>query len=138
MKVNEDLNALETFGLDPIRCLVIQRITAGIFLTPLLTFYATFMGVLGGVLVMLGLGFPLTLIYHQLSSAVNLNDVVLAAAKGIVFGAIVSGVGCLRGLQTKEGPSAVGVSTTRAVVTSILLIVIADAIFSVVFYMLTR
>ena len=53
MKVNEELNALETLGLDPIRFLVVQRITAGILLTPLLTFYATFMGVLGGVLVTL-------------------------------------------------------------------------------------
>jgi phospholipid/cholesterol/gamma-HCH transport system permease protein len=138
MKVNEELNALETLGLDPIRFLVVQRITAGILLTPLLTCYASFMGVLGGVLVMLGLGFPLMLIFHQLTSAVHLNDVMLAAAKGVVFGSIVSGVGCLRGLQTKQGPSAVGVSTTRAVVTSILLIVIADAVFSVVFFMLTR
>jgi phospholipid/cholesterol/gamma-HCH transport system permease protein len=66
MKVNEELNALETLGLDPVRFLVVQRITAGILLTPLLTFYATFMGVLGGVLVTLGLGFPLALIVHQL------------------------------------------------------------------------
>jgi phospholipid/cholesterol/gamma-HCH transport system permease protein len=134
MKVNEELNALETLGLDPVRFLVVQRITAGILLTPLLTFYATFMGVLGGVLVTLGLGFPLALIVNQLTSAVQLSDVALAAVKGVVFGAIVSGVGCLRGLQTQQGPSAVGVSTTRAVVTSILLIVIADAIFSVLFY----
>jgi len=138
MKVNEELNALETLGLDPIRFLVIQRIAAGVLLTPLLTFYGTFMGVLGGVLVMLGLGFPLTLIFHQLSSAVHLSDIALAASKGVVFGAIVSAVGCLRGLQTQQGPSAVGVSTTRAVVTSILLIVIADAAFSVVFFLLTR
>jgi phospholipid/cholesterol/gamma-HCH transport system permease protein len=67
-----------------------------------------------------------------------LRDIALAAAKGVVFGAIVSAVGCLRGLQTKQGPSAVGVSTTRAVVTSILLIVIADAIFSIVFFLLAR
>jgi phospholipid/cholesterol/gamma-HCH transport system permease protein len=138
MKVNEELNALETLGLDPIRFLVVQRLTAGILLTPLLTCYATFMGVLGGVLVMLSLGFPLKLIFHQLSSAITLNDVVLAGVKGVVFGAIVSGVGCLRGLQTQQGPSAVGVSTTRAVVTSILLIVIADAVFSVVFFILTQ
>jgi phospholipid/cholesterol/gamma-HCH transport system permease protein len=134
MKVNEELNALETLGLDPVRFLVVQRITAGILLTPLLTFYATFMGVLGGVLVTLALGFPLALIVHQLTSTVQLSDVALATAKGVVFGAIVSGVGCLRGLQTQQGPSAVGVSTTRAVVTSILLVVIADAIFSVLFY----
>jgi phospholipid/cholesterol/gamma-HCH transport system permease protein len=138
MKVNEELNALETLGLDPIRFLVIQRITAGILLTPLLTFYATFMGVLGGVLVTLMLGFPLTLIFHQLVSSVHLSDVALGAAKGVVFGVIVSAVGCLRGLQTQQGPSAVGISTTRAVVTSILLIVIADAIFSIIFFSLIK
>jgi phospholipid/cholesterol/gamma-HCH transport system permease protein len=62
----------------------------------------------------------------------------LGAAKGVVFGAIVSAVGCMRGLQTQQGPSAVGVSTTRAVVTSILLIIIADAVFSVLFFFLKR
>jgi phospholipid/cholesterol/gamma-HCH transport system permease protein len=138
MKVNEELNALQTLGLDPIRFLVVQRVTAGILLTPLLAFYATFMGILGGVLVTLGLGFPLSLIFHQIGSAVHLRDVALGGAKGVVFGAIVSAVGCLRGLQTLEGPSAVGISTTRAVVTSILLIVIADTLFSVLYYFLTR
>jgi phospholipid/cholesterol/gamma-HCH transport system permease protein len=138
MKVNEELDALETLGLDPIRFLVVQRITAAILLTPLLTFYATFMGVLGGVLVTLGLGFPLSLVFNQLSSSVHLSDVALGAAKGLVFGAIVSAVGCLRGLQTQQGPSAVGISTTRAVVTSILLIIIADAVFSILFFFLKR
>ena len=138
MKVNEELDALKTFGLDPIRFLVIQRILAGVLLSPLLAFYATFMGILGGVLVTVGLGFPLSLVLHQLASSVSLSDVALDASKGLVFGIIVSAVGCLRGLQTRQGPSAVGVSTTRAVVTSILLIVIADAIFSVIYYVLMK
>ncbi len=138
MKVNEELDALQTLGLDPIRFLVIQRITAAILLTPLLTFYASFLGIVGGVLVALGLGFPLTLIFNQLTSSVQLSDIALGAAKGVVFGAIVSAVGCLRGLQTQQGPSAVGVSTTRAVVTSIVLIVIADAVFSILFFVLKR
>jgi len=138
MKVNEELNALETLGLDPMRFLVVQRITAGILLAPLLAFYATFMGILGGVLVTVSLGFPLSLVLRQLASSVVVSDVILALAKGIVFGAIVSGVGCLRGLQTRQGPSAVGISTTRAVVTSILLIVIADAVFSIVYFYLKQ
>jgi phospholipid/cholesterol/gamma-HCH transport system permease protein len=136
MKVNEELNALETFGLDPMRFLVLQRITAGILLTPLLTFYSTFMGILGGTWIAIGLGFPLSLVLHQLSLSVHLSDVALGTAKSLVFGAIVSGVGCMRGMQTQQGPSAVGVSTTRAVVTSILLIIIADAVFSVIFFFL--
>jgi phospholipid/cholesterol/gamma-HCH transport system permease protein len=138
MKVNEELDALQTLGLDPVRFLVVQRITASILLTPLLTVYATFLGVAGGVSVALLLGFPLSLIFHQLTSALHQSDVALGMAKGVVFGAIVSAVGCLRGLQTQQGPSAVGVSTTRAVVTSIVLIVIADAVFSILFFVLKR
>jgi phospholipid/cholesterol/gamma-HCH transport system permease protein len=136
MKVREELNALQTFGLDPVRFLVLQRITAGILLTPLLTFYSTSLGILGGVIITLGLGFPLSLVLHQLASSVHLSDIALGTAKGVAFGAIVSAVGCMRGLQTQDGPSAVGVSTTRAVVTSILLIIVADAAFSVLFYFL--
>jgi phospholipid/cholesterol/gamma-HCH transport system permease protein len=138
MKVNEELDALETLGLDPVRFLVVQRITAGVLLAPLLAFYATFMGIVGGVLVTLSLGFPLSLVLRQLASSIHLSDIALGTAKGIVFGVIVSAVGCLRGLQTRQGPSAVGISTTRAVVTSILLIVIADAVFSILFYYLMR
>jgi phospholipid/cholesterol/gamma-HCH transport system permease protein len=138
MKVNEELNALQTLGLDPIRFLVIQRITAAFLLAPLLAFYSTFMGILGGVLVAVGIGFPLSLVLHQLAASVSLSDVLLDLSKGFVFGIIVSAVGCLRGMQTRQGPSAVGVSTTRAVVTGILLIVIADAVFSVLYYFLMK
>jgi phospholipid/cholesterol/gamma-HCH transport system permease protein len=94
------------------------------------------MGIMGGVLVMLGLGFSLMLIVHQMSLSVHLNDVVVGIAKSVAFGVIVSGVGCWRGLQTQEGPSAVGLSTTRAVVTSLLLIIVADACFSTISYFL--
>ncbi len=138
MKVNEELNALQTFGLDPIRYLVIQRIVAGVLLAPLLSFYSTFMGIVGGVIVTVGLGFPLPLVIHQLESSVHWSDVALDFSKGVVFGLIVAAVGCLRGLQTHLGPSAVGASTTRAVVTSILLIVIADAIFSILYFVLMK
>jgi phospholipid/cholesterol/gamma-HCH transport system permease protein len=136
MKVNEELNALQTFGLDPIPFLVIPRILAGVFLTPLLTFYSILTGVVGGVIVMLGLGFALPLILHQLASSVHLNDLGAGISKAAVFGVIVSAVGCWHGLQTQQGPSAVGLSTTRAVVTSLLLIIIADACFSAISYFL--
>jgi phospholipid/cholesterol/gamma-HCH transport system permease protein len=136
MKVNEELDALQTLGLDPIRFLVVQRIMAAVLLTPLLTLYATFLGVTGGVLVAFGLGFKWSLIFHQLTASLRITDVAFGLTKGVAFGAIVSAVGCLRGLQTQEGPSAVGISTTRAVVTSIILIVMADAVFSVLFYVL--
>jgi phospholipid/cholesterol/gamma-HCH transport system permease protein len=136
MKVNEELNALETLGLSPIRFLVVPRIVAGILVAPLLTCYSILMGVVGGGLVMLGLGFSLMLILHQMASSVRLNDLAVGISKGVVFGIIVAGVGCWRGLQTEQGPSAVGLSTTRAVVTSLLLIIVADACFSTISYFL--
>jgi phospholipid/cholesterol/gamma-HCH transport system permease protein len=136
MKVNEELNALETMGLDPMRFLVVQRVLAGLLLTPLLTIYSMLMGVLGGVIVMLGLGFPMAIIFNQLESSVQIGDIMVGTTKGLVFGIIVASMGCLRGLQTQKGPSAVGDSTTRAVVSSILLLIIADAIFSIVLFAL--
>jgi phospholipid/cholesterol/gamma-HCH transport system permease protein len=136
MKVNEELNALQTFGLDPIPYLVIPRILAGVVLTPLLTFYSILMGVVGGVIVMLGQGFAIPLILHQLAISVQLHDLGTGASKAAVFGAIVSAVGCWHGLRTQQGPSAVGLSTTRAVVTSLLLIILADACFSAISYSL--
>lgn len=136
MKVNEELNALETLGLSPVRFLVIPRIVGGVLVAPLLTCYSILMGVVGGILVMLSLGFSLNLIINQMQSSVGLHDLVVGLSKGVVFGVIVAGVGCWRGLLTKEGPSAVGLSTTRAVVTSLLLIIIADACFSIITYIL--
>lgn len=138
MKVNEELDALKTFGLDPIRFLVIQRVVASILLTPLLTCFSTFLGIMGGVSVAVALGYSWSLVYHQLTASLHLGDLVLCAAKSVAFGAIVAAVGCLRGLETGEGPSAVGVSTTRAVVASIILIVMADAVFAVLFYVLNK
>jgi phospholipid/cholesterol/gamma-HCH transport system permease protein len=136
MKVNEELNALETLGLSPIQFLVVPRLVAGVLVAPLLTCYSILMGVVGGALVMLGLGFSLMLIVHQMAMSVRLSDLAVGMEKSVVFGIIVSGVGCWRGLQTQQGPSAVGLSTTRAVVTSLLLIIVADACFSTISYFL--
>jgi phospholipid/cholesterol/gamma-HCH transport system permease protein len=136
MKVNEELNALETLGLSPIQFLVVPRIVAGILVSPLLTLYSILMGVIGGTLVMLGLGFSIELILHQMAMSVELKDLAVGMEKSVVFGIIVSGIGCWRGLQTEQGPSAVGLSTTKAVVTSLLLIIVADACFSTITYFL--
>jgi len=131
MKVNEELDALTTMGLEPMRFLVIQRVLAGVLLMPVLTAFSMLTGVLGGVLVMQAMGFPFAQIWSHLASSVGVSDVLVGAFKAIVFGAIVSGLGCLRGMQTKQGPSAVGDSATRAVVAGILTIIIVDAVFAV-------
>ena len=131
MKVNEELDALTTMGLQPMRYLVIQRILAGTLLMPLLTAFSMLSGVFGGVLVMRAMGFPFAQIWSHLAKSVTDADVIVGTVKATVFGAIVSGLGCLRGLQTKEGPSAVGDSATRAVVAGILMIIVVDAVFAV-------
>jgi len=136
MKVNEELDALETFGLNPVRFLVVQRVLAGVLLTPLLTIYSIFVAILGGVLVMVAMGFPLVTVYHQMAQTLGYKDILIGVGKGVIFGALIAGVGCLRGLQTRQGPSAVGESTTRSVVTGILLVIVADAVIAVLLYFL--
>jgi len=136
MKVNEELNALETMGLSPMRFLVVQRIVAGILLTPVLTVYAIFVSIAGGVLVMMAMDFSLVTIYHQMAQTLRVQDILIGVGKAFLFGALIAGVGCLRGLQTKKGPSAVGESATRAVVSGILLIIMADAVVAVLLYYL--
>jgi phospholipid/cholesterol/gamma-HCH transport system permease protein len=134
MKVNEELNALETLGLSPMRFLVVQRIVAGILLTPLLTVYSICVSIAGGTLVMLAMGFPLITVYNQMAQTLHMRDIIIGVGKGFIFGALIAGVGCLKGLQTRKGPSAVGESATAAVVSGILLIIIADAVVAVLLF----
>lgn len=136
MKVNEELDALKTMGLEPVRFLVVQRVIASVLLTPLLALYAMVLGIIGGVMVMRFMGFPPLMIYHQLIGRVGLGDIVVGINKSLIFGVIVGSVGCLRGLQTKHGAQAVGHSTTRAVVASMVLIILADTLYSTANYFL--
>lgn len=136
MKVTQELDALKTMGLEPIRFLVVQRVVASLFLTPLLALYGMFLSIIGGVMVMRLVAFPPRMIFHQILSGVGLNDLGVGLTKSILFGLIIGAVGCLRGLQTKEGPQAVGVSTTRSVVSSVMLIIICNTIYSAANYIL--
>lgn len=136
MKVNEEVNALETMGLNPVPFLVVPRVIAAVVMTPFLTIFANLAGLIGGLVVMLSLGYPFVTYFNQVTGAAGLTDVLGGLVKAFFFGILVAGVGCLRGLETKTGPSAVGDSTTRAVVSSIVLIAITDGVFSVVYYFL--
>jgi len=136
MKVNEELNALKTMGLDDVRFLVAPRVLAGVIATPLLTIYGNLMGVAGGFFVMMAMGFPFQALYRQMISMVGIHDLMAGLIKACVFGILVASIGCLRGLQTKSGATAVGDSTTRAVVSGIVLIVLCDAVFAAIYYVL--
>jgi phospholipid/cholesterol/gamma-HCH transport system permease protein len=92
--------------------------------------------VLGMSSVMLSLGFPFVAISNQVVSWTNPSDVIGGVAKGMVFGAVVAGIGCARGMRTGAGPRAVGDSATAAVVGGIVSIVVLDGLFAVFFYMM--
>jgi len=136
MKVREEIDALKTMGLEPVRFLVVPRVIAAVVMTPLLTVFADLVGLMGGSVVLLSLGFPLITFFHQLQSAVSYGSPVGGLVKSFFFGILVAAIGCLRGLQTQSGASAVGESTTSAVVSAIILIVVTDGIFSVIYYYL--
>lgn len=136
MKVTEEIDALTTMGLEPVRFLVLPRVLAAVTVTPLLTVFANLFGLIGGAVVMRSLGFPLVTYSNQILSSVTLEDLLGGLVKSLVYGIVVAGIGCLRGLQTTTGASAVGQSTTSAVVSGIVLIAIVDGIFAVVFYAL--
>jgi phospholipid/cholesterol/gamma-HCH transport system permease protein len=136
MKVNEELDALATMGLEPVRFLVVTRVIAAVAMTPLLTVFSILFGLLGGLIVFLSLGFPVVTYFNELVFAVSYGDLLGGLFKALVFGLLVAGIGCLRGLQTRTGASAVGLSATSAVVSGILLIALSDGLFAVIFYLL--
>ena len=136
MKVNEEIDAVETMGLDPVRFLVVPRILAGIAVAPVLATFSDVVGIAGGAAVMPAFGIPLIAYFNEVIAVTTITDFVGGIVKSFIFGIIVAGIGCLRGLQTKSGAAAVGLSTTSAVVSGIVLIVVVDGIFAVVYYYL--
>lgn len=136
MKVNQEVDALTTMGLNPIRFLVLPRVLAVTIMTPLLNMFLIFFGLVGCGLVMRGWGYNLDVYIKQLSEAVTLVDFWGGMLKALVFGTVIASVGCLYGIKTRLGASGVGYATTRAVVTSIVMMVIVDGVFAVIYYVL--
>jgi phospholipid/cholesterol/gamma-HCH transport system permease protein len=130
-KVNEELDALSTFGLDPIEFLVLPRLLASMLMVPMLTVLADIVGLVGGALVMTTFGVTPLQFYTQLLTAVSASDLMLGLIKAAFFGLTIAAVGCHRGLATGAGATAVGQSATHAVVASIVLVIVIDGIFAV-------
>jgi phospholipid/cholesterol/gamma-HCH transport system permease protein len=136
MRVNQEVDALTTMGLDPVRFLVTPRIIAALLMTPLLTLFANIVGIFGGAVTMQTFGIPFTTFFREADSAVALQDFLVGFVKSFFFAVLVAGIGCLRGLQTRAGASAVGDSATRAVVSGIIMLVIVDGLFALAYYAL--
>jgi len=136
MKVNNEIDALEVMALDPVNFLVVPRFWAMIFMTPLLTVVNIVASLLGAAFVIHNIGYPMITIWHHMQSMVGPTDVLVGLVKSVVFGGLVAGYGTFRGLQTGLGAGAVGLSTTRAVVSIIVMLVVTEGIFAVVLYFL--
>ncbi len=134
MKMNEEIDAMRTLGLDPMEVLVLPRIVALILVLPLLTFYADIMGLLGGAVmatVVLDIGYVQFL--RQLHDAVTMEHFLVGIIKAPFFAYIIAMVGCFEGLRVSRSAESVGSQTTRAVVESIFLVIVLDAIASIFF-----
>ena len=132
MQVNEEIDALRTFGISPMQYLVVPRVLALIIMMPLLCLYADILGILGGAIVSaLTMNISLMQYFHQAKTAVHLSDVWLGVFKSCVFGVLIAIAGCISGIRCGRSASAVGVAVTSAVVSGIVAIVLSDAVFAV-------
>jgi phospholipid/cholesterol/gamma-HCH transport system permease protein len=136
MKVNQEIDALTTMGLDPVRFLVVPRVIGISAMTPFVTIIATLAGILGGMIVIVSFGYPVVTYFNHVLDSVDLVDFTGGVFKAWVLGVLVGAVGCLRGLQTESGAGAVGDAATSAVVSGIVLITVVDGVFAVAFYYL--
>ena len=135
MVVNEEVDALNTMCFDPVRFLAVPKVLATIIVVPILTIYADFFGVIGGLIVGLtGLDLSVHTYLTQSLKPIKVFDIVTSLIKAAVFAGLIAGIGCQRGFQVRSGAQDVGKYTTSAVVSAIFLIVVADSIFAVTFY----
>jgi phospholipid/cholesterol/gamma-HCH transport system permease protein len=135
MKVTEELDAYEAMGLSSVRFLVVPKYLAMLVIMPCLTMLSDLAGILGGALFsMLQLGQSLALVSHTTIESLEMQDIWTGLIKSLVFGAVITKVGCLEGLTVRGGAEGVGKSTTASVVNSIILVIAADVLFTALFY----
>ena len=137
MAVTEEIDAMRTIGISPQELLVLPKVIALVIALPLLTVFADALGVFGGMLMaqqQLDVGFIEFL--DRFVKAVGPTAFLIGVGKAPIFAVIIAMVGCFQGFRTKGGADSVGRQTTRSVVQSIFLVIVADALFSVAFSML--
>ena len=135
MKVQEEIDALTTMGLNPVRYLVAPRCLSLIVVLPCLTVITDFMGMLGGFLIgTLGVNINPYMYLAKNFDALVLKDIYSGLFKSVFFAVLIALISCHEGLSVDGGADGVGKATTQAVVTSIILIVIFDCIITAIFY----
>ena len=137
MRVNEEIDAMQTIGLNTVDVLVLPRIIGLVIALPLLTFFADIMGLIGGaVMCYFQLGITIPAFMRQLNDAISVNTLMVGLIKAPVFAFVISLVGCYEGFQVERNAASVGLLTTRSVVEGIFLVIVLDAAFSIMFSVL--
>ncbi|MEJ0041893.1 MAG: ABC transporter permease [Rhizomicrobium sp.] len=137
MRVNEEIDAMQTIGINTVDALVLPRVIGLVVALPFLTLYADIMGLLGGaVMCYFDLGITIPVFMRQLQEAISVNTFLVGMIKAPVFAFIIALVGCFEGLQVERNAASVGKLTTRSVVESIFLVIVIDAGFSIMFSIL--
>jgi phospholipid/cholesterol/gamma-HCH transport system permease protein len=135
MKVSEEIDALEAMGLNSVRYLVVPKYLAMVVMMPCLTLISDLSGILGGAffeIAQLDKSFSMCLTATQ--NALEMHDITTGLIKSVVFGLIITTIGCKEGFSVKGGAEGVGKATTSSVVLSIFLIIFADVVFTAIFY----
>ncbi len=134
MKVNEEIDALRTMGIDPIEQLVLPKLAALVVTLPLLTVWADMMGLFGGIVISNAvLGISPAVFMERVGESVSLSSYLIGIGKAPVFAAIIAGVGCFQGFRVADSAESVGRQTTVSVVQAIFLVIVVDALFSILF-----
>ncbi len=134
MKITEEIDAMRTIGVSPIEALVIPRMIATVIMMPLLAFWAMLLALIGGgIFVWLDLGIPPLTFIQRLQEVIPMTDLYVGLIKAPVFGFIIALAGCFQGMQVESNSEEVGSRTTTAVVQSIFLVIVLDAVFAVFF-----
>jgi phospholipid/cholesterol/gamma-HCH transport system permease protein len=137
MRITQEIDALQTLGIAPMELLVIPKLLALILLMPLLSAFADVLGVVGGMLIAkVSLGVSVTDFLDRFPQAVSLTHYLIGIGKAPIFAAVIAIVGCYQGFQVKGGAEVVGERVTTSVVQAIFLVIVVDAVFSILFNLL--
>jgi phospholipid/cholesterol/gamma-HCH transport system permease protein len=135
MSVTEEIDALKVMAFEPLEFVLGPKFLAALVTVPCLSIVSNFFGILaGGVFMFFSTRLSLPLYFHYVLSSIELRDVLAGLIKALAFATIIAHVGCLEGFRVRGGPDAVGRATTSAVVRSTFLVVVADAVFTAIFY----
>ena len=139
MKATEELDSLRVMALEPVEFVLAPKYLAALISVPCLSVVSNVCGILaGGLFMFFSIHLTPALYLHYVFEAIELRDVVMGLIKSVVFGTIIAQVGSLEGFRVHGGPDSVGRSTTSAVVKSTFLVIVADAIFTTIFYLTVK